>query len=256
MLAEERRSQILEVLQDKGSVSVAELYRRLKVSKETIRRDIAKLAGERRLRKTHGGALSVDSREPDFSERMSQNIEGKRAIGQLAATLVSDGASLFIDSGTTTLCLAESLMDRHDLAVYTNDIHVAGKLAGRNGNRVVMLGGDLRGNEGAAYGFDTVRMVKGYLADIAFIGACAISPHPHLMDYARDAAEFRSQLIEQGRTAVVLADKTKFNKTPPVQVGGFEEISMIISDEVVPATVIRFCQKNGIETLVAGNQPA
>ena len=109
MLAEQRRSLILDIVAEQGSVSVTELYRRLKVSRETIRRDITRLATENRLCKTHGGALSLDSREPAFAERMSVNLPGKRAIGRVAAALVPDGASLIIDAGTTALCVAEAL---------------------------------------------------------------------------------------------------------------------------------------------------
>ena len=92
MLAEQRRNVILEILAERGSVSVNELSRRLAVSNETIRRDITRLARENRLRKTHGGALSLDSVEPAFTERMAVNIEGKREIGRMAAGLVPDGA--------------------------------------------------------------------------------------------------------------------------------------------------------------------
>ena len=81
MLAEERRDRILSILGEKGSVSVNELYRRLKVSRETIRRDITRLAAAHKLRKTHGGALSIDQVEPAFAERLAVNIDGKRAIG-------------------------------------------------------------------------------------------------------------------------------------------------------------------------------
>jgi DeoR/GlpR family transcriptional regulator of sugar metabolism len=117
MLAEQRRDQILNILVEKGSVSVKELFRRLKVSRETIRRDITRLDAENRLRKTHGGALSVDQVEPAFAERLEVNIEGKRAIGWMAAGLVPDGASLIIDSGTTTLCVAEALGQYRGLTV-------------------------------------------------------------------------------------------------------------------------------------------
>ena len=109
MLAEERRSKILEVVNARGSVSVNDLHRSLDVSQETIRRDITKLSSDGRLRKTHGGALALDHAEPIFEERMAVNIEGKRAIGKIAADMVTDDCSVLIDSGTTTLCLLSSL---------------------------------------------------------------------------------------------------------------------------------------------------
>ena len=71
------------------------------------------------------GALSLDSVEPAFTERMGVNFDGKRAIGCLAASLIPDGASAIIDCGTSALCLAGALMNHRRLTVYTNDIHVA-----------------------------------------------------------------------------------------------------------------------------------
>ncbi len=230
MLAEQRRTLILEILAQKGSVSVRELFRRLRVSRETIRRDITRLATENRLRKAHGGALSADSVEPAFAERMTVNIEGKRAIGRLASRLVPDGASLIIDSGTTTLCLAEALKPRRGLTVYTNDIHVAGRLAGRNGNRVLLLGGELQGNEGAAMGRDATAMLANYFADFSFVGAGALTSHPWLMDYSREAAELRARMLAQASTPVLLADHTKFNRVAPVRVANLDKAAYLVTD--------------------------
>ncbi len=230
MLAATRRDEILDILSEKGSVSVNELYRRLGVSRETIRRDITRLAAENRLRKTHGGALSIDQVEPAFDERMAVNAAGKEAIGRLAATLVPDGASVIVDSGTTTLRLAEALTARSRLTVYTNDIHVAGRLAGRNANRVVLLGGEVQGGEGATLGRDATAALDRYFADFAFVGAGALGPGPVLSDFSREMAELRGRMLVQGRTAVLLADHTKFGRTAPVRVQHAEEITHLVVD--------------------------
>lgn len=230
MLAERRRGLILDILTEKGSVSVAELHRRLGVSRETIRRDVNRLASENRLTKTHGGALSRDAVEPAFAERMSVNIEGKRMIGRLAAALVPDGASLIIDSGTSTLCVASALAPRRRLTVYTNDIHVASRLAGRNDNRVFLLGGELQGTEGATMGRDTTAMLANYFADFAFVGAGALSVRGWLMDFTREAAELRGRMLNMARTPVLLADHTKFNRTAPVRVANLEKVTHLVID--------------------------
>ncbi len=254
MLAEQRRDHILSILGEKGSVSVTELYRRLKVSRETIRRDITRLANESRLRKTHGGALSVDQVEPAFAERMSVNIEGKRAIGRAAADLVPDGVSLIVDSGTTTLCVAEALAPRRGLTIYTNDIHVAGRLSGRNNNRVLLLGGELQGSEGATLGRDTTQMLANYYADFAFVGASALSADPWLMDYSREAAEMRSEMLAQARTAVLLADHTKFNRTAPVRVANLDRVHYLITDVKPEGAMAKGLATLAAELLVAGRQ--
>jgi len=230
MLAEQRRDLILELLNEKGSISVNELYRRLKVSRETIRRDITRMDRENRLRKTHGGALTVSDMEPAFDERMEVNRAEKKSIGIMAAGMVPDGASLIIDAGTTTLNLAEALGRNRQLTVLTNDIQVAGRLAGRNDNKVMLLGGELQRTDGATTGRDATEMLAHYLCDFAFIGASALSPVMGLMDYTREAAELRAQMLTRAHIPVLLADHSKFNRTAPVEVGNFKQLKMLITD--------------------------
>ena len=230
MLAEQRRALILEVLADKGSVSVGELHRRLNVSRETIRRDITRLAGQDRLHKTHGGALSRSAVEPTFDERRTVNVDGKRAIGRLAATLVPDGASVILDSGTTISHVAEALSGRRRLTVYTNDVRAALRLAGHNDNRVHLLGGELVGAEGATVGRDATAMMGTYFADFAFVGVGALSSRPWLMDYNREAAALRGLMLGQARTPVLLADHTKFDRTAPVRVDNLDRVTHLVVD--------------------------
>lgn len=256
MLAEERRTRILEIVNERGSVSVNDLHRRLKVSRETIRRDITRLGNESRLRKTHGGALALDHSEPLFDERLTVNIEGKRAIGRVAAAMVPDDSSVLIDSGTTTLCLADALVDRRRLTVYTNDIHIAQRLGGRNENRVVLTGGEFLASEGAMLGRDATVMLSNYIPDFAFIGATAMSAHPWLMDYTREAAELRAQMLSQGRTKIVLADHTKFTRTAPVRVPGLDEADIIITDVPPSPAMHRGFSRLGAEVIVASLEEA
>ncbi|NQV47787.1 MAG: DeoR/GlpR transcriptional regulator [Rhodospirillaceae bacterium] len=251
MLAEQRRTTILDILARNGSVSVTELHRRLKVSRETVRRDISRLANENRLQKTHGGALSMDAQEPAFAERMSVNIRGKRAIGRAAAELVADGASLIIDSGTTTLCLAEALAPRRRLTIHTNDVRVAGQLSGRNDNRVFMLGGQIQGAEGAILGRDATIMLANYYCDFAFVGASAISAERGLTDYSREAAELRRLMLAQARMTVLLADKTKFDRVAPVMVSDLVGLAKLITDVKPTGAMAQALKKASVEVLVA-----
>jgi len=230
MLAEQRRTLILEILNRNGSVSISDLHQRLAVSRETLRRDITKLAGEGLLNKTHGGALSLGSMEPAFTERMSLNIEGKRAIGRLAAGLIPDGASVILDSGTTTLCLADHLMERRGLTIYTNDLQIAAKLAGLNDNRVLLLGGEVQGSDGAIFGHDANQMLENYFADFVVVGISAFSPERGLTDYSREAAELRSRMLSHARVSILLADHTKFERQAPVNITGIEHLDNLVTD--------------------------
>lgn len=251
MLAEKRRQVILEAVTARGSMSNTELSRQCKVSVETIRRDVILLDDQGILRRTHGGALSIHSIEPDFAHRMSENLEGKRAIGRLAASLVPDKVSVIIDSGTTAFCVAEALANHSGLTVVTAGLQAANFLAGRNGNEVILTGGQYLASEGATLGRDATRMLDNYYADFAFIGSGVISSHPWLMDFSREAAELRAVMLVQARNSVVLADHTKFNRVATHRVRNFEQAAYLITDRKPDAKLARTFRSFKGEILVA-----
>jgi DeoR/GlpR family transcriptional regulator of sugar metabolism len=231
-------------------MTITELHRRLKVSRETIRRDLTLLADRNGLRKTHGGALALEMVEPPMAMRQITNADGKRAIGRRAAALVPNGASVILSSGTTTQCVAEALMVRRNLTVISNDLVSCGKLAGRNGNRVVMLGGEVTVN-GGAFGRDTTAMLSHYYADFAFIGAGAISNTPWLMDFSREEGELHSAILNTARTTAVVADQIKFNRFAPVRVANLEKVDYLITDAVPDPAIVDALKPLEIELLVA-----
>jgi DeoR family transcriptional regulator, glycerol-3-phosphate regulon repressor len=230
VLAEQRQSMILSMVNQRGSLSITEIQRKLKVSRETVRRDIMLLADRQALRKTHGGALSLERTEPEIAVREVINAEGKRAIGRLAASLVPDGATVFLASGSTVQSVADALQSHQGLTVFTNSIFNCMKLMGRNKNRVFMLGGEVQALNGAALGRDATSMLTHYFADFLFLGAGAISPAGWLMDYTREESELNSQMLLSARTAVVVADHSKFNRFAPVRVENFEKVTHLVTD--------------------------
>lgn len=239
MLAEKRRQGILDAVDSTGSMSNVELARKYKVSVETIRRDIILLDKHGLLRRTHGGALSTNTIEPAYADRMSANLRSKRAIGQYAASLVPDKATVIIDFGTTAFCVAEALANHSGLTVVTAGLQAANFLAGRNGNEVVLTGGHLQASEGATLGRDATRMLENYFADFSFVGAGVISPHPWLMDFSREAAELRALMLDQARNGVILADHTKFNRMARHRVPNFEQAAYLITDKKLDAKTAR-----------------
>jgi DeoR/GlpR family transcriptional regulator of sugar metabolism len=255
MLAEQRHGVILALVTERGSMTITELHRRLNVSRETIRRDIALLAERNGLRKTHGGALSLEMVEPPIATRQVTNAAGKRRIGLRAAALVPDGASVILSSGTTTQCVADALMVRRNLTVLTNDLVSCGKLAGRNGNRVFMLGGEVTIN-GGAFGRDTTAMLAHYFADFAFIGAGAVSSTPWLMDFSREEGELHSAILKSAHTTAVVADQVKFNRFAPVRVLNLEKVNYLITDATPDPEIIEALKPLSIKLLIAGDTPA
>ncbi len=253
MLAEHRRRIILDTVSERGSVAVTDLARRLKVSGETIRRDIQLLDGQNRLRRTHGGALALDKAEPAYEIRMAHNIEGKKAMARLAASMVADGASVIIDFGTSAYCVAEALGDHRRLTVYTPGLQAASRLAGRNDNAVYLLGGKFDRGEGATTGIDAVAMLGKYVADFSFVGAGVISHHPWLMDYSREAADLRAEMLLRGSTVVLLADHTKFDHMAPYGVANLDKVSHVITDREPDSKAATILGALDVKTMVAND---
>jgi DeoR family glycerol-3-phosphate regulon repressor len=251
MLAEQRHQYILSQVAKTGALSVAELVRELNVSRETIRRDLNTLAGRGLIVTTHGGALSSERREPDLDTREAANAGAKRAIGERAAQFVPDGASVIIDSGSTTQAVARALTDRHKLTIYTNDWRIALLLGRRNDNRVTLLGGELADLEDATFGLDTVQQLSQYHADFAFVGAGGISSDAWLTDYSRMAAEVRSRMIAAAGMVVVVADNSKFGRVTPVRINGFETARYLVTELAPDRALAKAIAARGPEILIA-----
>jgi DeoR family transcriptional regulator, glycerol-3-phosphate regulon repressor len=255
VLAEQRQNLIVAMVNQRGSVSITEMQRKLKVSRETIRRDLVLLADRQALRKTHGGALSLERSEPEIALREVINVDVKRTIGRRAASLVPDGASVILAGGSTVQAVAESLLARHGLIVFTNSIGVCRKLAGHNKNRVHMLGGELDAINGATLGRDTTSMLGHYFADFVFIGAGAISPTGWLMDYTREEGELHSLMLQSARTAVIVADHSKFNRYAPVRVDNFEKVTHLVTDKRPETPLANALAALSLEVLVHDAPP-
>ncbi|SAK54738.1 DeoR family transcriptional regulator [Caballeronia temeraria] len=250
MLAEQRHQYILSELHKHGALAVADLVRALSVSRETVRRDLNTLAERGLVTTTHGGALSVDRSEPHVDVREAENAAAKHAIGLRAAAFVPDGASVVIDSGSTTQGVARALAERHRLTVYTNDWRIAMLLARRNGNRVTLLGGEIADLEDATFGLDTIQQLAQYHADFAFVGAGGITNEGHLTDYSRLAAEVRGRMISSAACPVVVADCSKFGLVTPVRIAGFEAVRFLVCEALPELGLRRALGGWGIEVVV------
>jgi DeoR family transcriptional regulator, glycerol-3-phosphate regulon repressor len=251
VLAEERQNHILSLVKAHRSISITEIQRRLNVSRETIRRDLVVLAEQRKLRKTHGGAISLETHEPDMAVRQTTNVAGKQAIGRLAASMIPDGASIILAGGTTVQSASDHLMTRQNLTVFTNCLASAMKLSGRNGNRVHLIGGEIQAQNQACLGRDATQMLANYFADFAIIGAGAISPRGTLMDFSREEAELHNLMLQSAQTVIVVADQQKFGRYAPVQVQSLERTHYLVTDREPDADMAEALSPLSIEVLVA-----
>lgn len=251
MLGPARQAAILKAVTARGSCSVAELARELKVSGETIRRDIRVMARQGLVRKVHGGVSVPDKlRESSFRQRLLENAEAKQAIARLAATQVQNGDSLMMDTGSTTTYVARELDEHHDLMLVTNCTEIARTLARGNNNRVFLVGGELRGDDGALFGGDAVRFVERFRSRLAILSIGAIDLAAGFMDFHPEEAEFSQAVIARANRVMVVADHSKFGRQASVMVCALEGADLLVTDQPPPPAFAKRLADAGVEVLI------
>ena len=251
----ERRKKILAMVNSKKQVKVTDLSEKLNASKETIRRDLTLLEEDNLLRKTHGFAVHIQTaKENGLTKRTVSQIQEKKAIAVAAAKLFHSGDSLFIDTGTTTIALAEEIAKMSGLLVITNSIDVADKIwHGEGNNDIYLLGGKYFGGTKENLGPLVIDQIMSMAVDYTVIGVGAISSEREIMHYDLEVASIAAAMVKQTNCSVVLADHTKFGKNAFFQVIKFKFINHLITDKKPNADILQALQTENVHLIVAEN---
>lgn len=228
MLQEERFIQIVNLVENRKSITVQELMEIFGASESTIRRDLNTLHLSGKLVKVHGGAVASSNYLPadiDVAEKSGINTEDKLAISKYAAGLISNEDFVFIDAGTTTEMMIDFITAKSAVFV-TNAISHGRKLA-RKGFNTFILGGELKGITEAVVGEDTVRALQRYNFTKGFFGTNGIHMNRGFTTPDLKEALVKKQAMEQSKECYVLADKSKFNQISPVTFSEFEAAYII-----------------------------
>lgn len=248
----QRERELLDALNESGSGRVNDLALRLNVTAETIRRTIAVLERRGMVTKVHGGVSLKDwGLEPSFAQRFVQNQTTKRRIAEAVAGLIPDGASLILDVGSTTAYVAQALRARHDLLVVTNSLPVAQALAGQNGNRVFMAGGELRSHDGGAFGPDARAFVRQFRVRYAILSVAGVEAQAGFLLQDLPEADFSRTIIACADEVIVAADATKFNHPAPIRIASPEAFHRLVTDADPPPDIADMLAEAGISVTVA-----
>jgi DeoR family fructose operon transcriptional repressor len=254
MLAIERRNMIKKILVESGVVSVATLSQRMGVSETTIRRDLDFLEGEQVLKKVHGGAMiqgnnEAEEEEPLYRDREGTLVSEKEEIAELASTIIEDGETIFIDSGTTTASVIKYLKGKKGITVVTNSINIAYELQDFFDIQVVVIGGSLRHRTGAFVGSIAVETLKGFWVDKLLLSCSGICPEGGVTVTNLVTLEIRRQMVASAKQVIVLADHTKIGQRHLARVADLEEIDCIITDSIVSREVIDRFEQAGTKVI-------
>jgi len=200
--------------------------------------------------KTHGGAVSHSSglaTEPSFTYRKTQFTEEKHRIAKKALEYIHPGETIILDSGTTTLWMAEMMGEIEDLDVWTNDIYIALELLNHESINITMLGGNLRRKYFNTMGVLTRQLMKNIHMDRTFIGVDAINVEGGLMVYSPEEAELKRLMIEKSEETIVVCDHSKFEKMALMGICSIDKVQKIITGKETNSKTIELIRKMSVE---------
>lgn len=226
MLTQKRYDLILEFLNRHSSGSVADFVNITDSSEATIRRDLTYLESSGLLTRIHGGAtLDKIEKEATFSDKSIRNLKEKVYIGKLAASLIDDGDTVFIDAGTTTYEMIP-FIDAESLTIVTNNMTLIDILV-KKGYYVYLLGGKVKLTTRAIVGHDAIKKLENLYFDKCFIGTNCVDLDHGYSTPDSDEGHIKRTAILQSKQKFVLADHSKFHKTAFVQFAALNEAALI-----------------------------
>lgn len=234
MMVAERQQKILELLNTSGVVKINELSELLQVSKETIRKDLSYLEENGKLKKSHGGAMSIKDRSniektPTIAERNDKYIATKIKLCQKAMELIPDQGVIFLDAGTTVQYMAKLLKDASGYMIVTTSLSCANALIGSK-NVVLLTGGQLNEITLAMEGFQTVDFINDLKTDIAFLGTSGFDQHAGPASSELNDTQNKKAIAANSKLNVVIADSSKSTYTSLIQYASWKDIDYLIID--------------------------
>jgi len=232
MVSTFRQKEILDIARKDGKVTVDALAERYNVTVQTIRRDLSRLTEIGKLERVHGGAVIPSGVvNIEYEKRRLLNKLGKRNIATECASRIPNGASVFINIGTTTEAVARELLNHDNLLVVTNNLNIANILSANKNCEIILAGGILRRLDGGIVGGLTVEMVKQFKFDYSILGCSAIDTDGDLLDYDGQEIIVSQTAINRSRQVIIVADYLKFERKAPLTSCSLSDIDIIITDK-------------------------
>lgn len=217
---------------ERGTASLDELAQEFRISINTVRRDIAVLMERGHIRKTYGGVAALnDTAIASLAERTSKNTEAKQCIGRLAAELVQDGQTIFLDSGSTVTELIHNLASRKNVTIVTHSLSAMYEAAKYPSLNVIALGGQYSPPTSSYVGISTLEALDRIRVDTVFIAATGVSLERGLTNTTFIEAEIKQRVVQRNRSRVVLmADHSKFGYSSTLSFFRFEDLYAVVTD--------------------------
>lgn len=254
VIVEERRQKVLDMVTQRGFISLGELSKHLEASESTIRRDLDFWNKQGLLRRTHGGAVYLLDGQglPPLEERTTRQTGEKLSIATAAAGRIQDGDAVLLDGGTTTLEIARLLVGR-PVQIVTNSLPIANLFANNRETDLVILGGYVYPRTGVALGPLTARMLEDVHVHQTILSCSGITAKG-LFNSNLLLVETQQQMMRAADEVVVVADHTKFGKQSLAFLCEQSAIDTLIVDGGLSATQRGLIDETQVRLVVAGAQ--
>ena len=256
-MSDERRSEILSVIDSKGEASLAELCGLFSdVSEMTVRRDLIQLEQEGHIIRTRGGAVSirrlgesrpggVNGEENEYMLRAGSNRDAKDIIARKALNFVEKGRSIYFDAGSTVMALARIVPDE-TMTIITNGANVAQELGNRHNITGMMPGGTLNRNTLSVSGPISVNFVDNLNIELAFMSASGCSVDGGFTVSNIYEAELKHTVIARARTSIMLLDSSKFSKSLLFTLAELGQVDYLVCECDPPEDIAKVCRNSGV----------
>lgn len=244
----QRHDAIIELVKQQGYVSTEELVEQFSVSPQTIRRDLNDLADQNKILRHHGGAaLPSSSVNTSWHDRKSTLTAEKERIARKVAEQIPNGATLFIDIGTTPEAVAHALLEHSDLRIVTNNLNVANTLMKKEDFRVILAGGELRSRDGGIVGEATLDFISQFRLDFGILGISGIDVDGSLLEFDYHEVRTKRAIIENSRYAMLVVDHSKFGRNAMVNMGSIGLVDAVYTDAMPPDGVLQVINHNNVQ---------
>lgn len=247
-----RQREVLAAVQQQGFVTIEALARQFDVSAQTVRRDIIVLEKAHFLQRFHGGAgLRDSSVRLGYTQKQFIAVDGKERIGRAVAEMIPEGASVFLDVGSTVEAVARALLDKQALQVFTCSAAVAMIFADHPRIEVFLTGGLLRGPNGSLVGDVTIQQISLFEVDFSVTSFAGFDSNGTPMDFDMQKIAVRRASLEHSRQAIAVVDSSKFDCTAVVRVVSLSTFAALVSDAEPPERLRRAFAEAGLELVIA-----
>jgi DeoR/GlpR family transcriptional regulator of sugar metabolism len=250
--SEERKIKILELIEEKEKVTVAELAKKFKASEATIRRDLNVLCKNKMIVRAHGGALrKADFKiETPFDERRLLYLNEKKAIAAASVKLINDGDTILLGGGSTIFQLAKLLDSFKDLRVVTNAIDIAMELSKFENIDITFVGGNIRKNNLVTVGQAPIKFLNDLYIEKLFISVTGVDLDKGVTSTSPIDAEVIIKMLEVSRDKFLLADSSKFGKVCFKKISPISCFDEIITDSKIDIKIAEEIQNSGTKITI------